>query len=74
MDALDKARAALDAAKKLDADHPDPDQRGLRQLHIHEQWSDLLSIARVQAEIATAEALEKIADHLRLMAYGEVRH
>lgn len=50
--ALDKARAALAAI----ADHGDGNYDGSKDRHL-----DLLAIARVQAEIAQAEALERMA-------------
>ncbi|MCU1488262.1 MAG: hypothetical protein JWN67_5008 [Actinomycetia bacterium] len=48
---LDKALAAIDAARDLD---PNQDV----------EYIDLLSIARLQAEVAQAAALERIADTL----------
>lgn len=53
-DSLDKAKGAIDAARELKPDDP--------------QYVDLLTIARVQAEIAQAEALERLADRLDHMA------
>lgn len=47
---LDKAKGALEDARELDPESP--------------VYGDLLVIARVQAELATADALERIADRL----------
>jgi hypothetical protein len=49
---IDKAKGALVAASTLDSS-TDPIRFG-----------DLLLIARTQAEVASAAALERIADHL----------
>lgn len=48
---LDKAKAALDAAREEDAGSV--------------RWSDLLHIARIQAEVASAEAQQEIVLELR---------
>lgn len=47
---LEKAKAALDAAKVLDTTDP--------------KYRDLLRVAEVQAQVASAAALESIATHL----------
>lgn len=54
---LDKAKAALEAARDLD-------NASLAQL-------DLLNIAKVQAEVAQAEALTRIADVAEAWARSE---
>lgn len=61
---LDKARGAMDAARRV---HDQIEQRRARREDVVElevQWVDLLGIAKTQAEIAQAEALERIADLL----------
>lgn len=63
---LDKARAALDAARDLDIDNVD--QHGLTPVHVEEQFRRLLSIASIQANIAAAEAMERCAAALETLA------
>ena len=62
---VEKAKAAMDAAKALDLDTTD--HNGLVDLRAAEQFTHLLSIARTHAEIALAEAAERIADSLHLI-------
>ncbi len=57
---LDKAKAAMEAARPLAPELPENADKKDRDL----MYLDLLNIARVQAEIAQAEALERIADLL----------
>jgi gamma-glutamylcysteine synthetase len=61
---VDKARAAIDAARALDLDGADADRDGLPPLQLAEQFTRLLTIARTQAEIAQAEATERCAEAL----------
>jgi hypothetical protein len=54
---LDKAKAALDAARDLDPSDL--------------TYMDLLTISRLQAEIAQAEALTEIASSLRALTCSQ---
>ena len=63
---IEKAKAAMDAAKALDLDTLD--HNGLTDLRAAEQFTHLLSIARTHAEIALAEATERVADSLSQIA------
>lgn len=60
---LDKAKAALDAAKDFQPD-PNRDPKSITGSEL--MFTDLLRIASVQAEVAQAETLERIADQLKL--------
>lgn len=56
---LDKARACLEAIKELDLDAVD--HRGNVPLATETQFSNLMAIAHLHADIASAEALERQA-------------
>jgi hypothetical protein len=56
---IDKARAALEAAKQVDVDTPD--HTGLTPVANLEAFSRLLKIAETHAAIAAAEALQELA-------------
>jgi hypothetical protein len=60
---LDKARAALSAAAEIDVpEHQD--DKGLLPLRFLEPYNRLLNVAQIHAQIAQAEALERIAEVL----------
>jgi hypothetical protein len=68
---VEKARAALDAAKTLDMEPAGHD--GLVPLRTVELHDRLLRIASVQAGVAEAEALERIAESLEAIQRKYVR-
>lgn len=70
---VEKARAALDAARQLDIDGAKPDAHGLPPLQLADKYGRLLDIARVQAEIAQAEELARIADAMVTFVRHEAR-
>lgn len=59
MTALEKARGAIEAAAELVNGHRE--QLTVEQVN---EYHDLLTVASVQARIAQAEALERLADFL----------
>lgn len=64
-EALDKARGALDAAREvLTNAQPDDTIGASMTLKDQENYSRLVYAASVQANVAQAEALERIADAL----------
>lgn len=65
---VEKARAALDAAKAIGLDDVEPDKNGLTPIRLVEPYQRLVNIANVQAGIALAEAAERIADSLAEIA------
>ena len=64
---LDKARAALDAARLMNIDEAEADQNGLTPIRLVEPYNRLINIAQTQAAIAQADACERIADALEAL-------
>jgi hypothetical protein len=68
---VEKARAALDAARLLDIDGVEPDAHGLPPIVVADQYNRLLVIAQVQAAIAAAEELAGIREALAAIAHRQ---
>ena len=60
---VEKAKAAIDRAREL-LDGVERDHAGLIPLRVEAEFTNMLAIARVHADVAQAEALERIADVL----------